>query len=272
MGRQISNDSLLKKLNEGEYSGILNCIKNDPDLDIEPRLENQVKVYYKKTLIMTLYPRRQPRLLSKGYCLNRFQPVLDLKLPENYFESAKIVVESHKKDIKKNLEFSIQQKIAKDNRSDKNRYWVLDMEYQFSQRNVTNRIKEKTRFDLVTLDLLQNKIMLLELKQGLGALSGNAGIDNHYKRYAEHVEHPQFKSALRNDIKGIIQSKKQLGLLDFDATNIMKIIDYADIGFGYVFAYTSENELDTYKKQFDRKYLTLYLDAKVDKYILNDEI
>ena len=273
MGRSFSNNRLLDKLIKGEYLQILNCVKNDDDLRFEMRIDNQAKVYYKKSLIMTLYPIRQPKLIATGYCNNkRLQPELFLNTPEFYFESAKKLVECHKSEVKKNIEFAIQQKIAKDNNSLLNQFLVIDMEYQFAQAKVKSRTNDKTRFDLLALDLKGKKIMLLELKQGIGSLAGNAGVDDHFRRYQEHVLHPQFQSALKEDVTGIIWSKAQLGLCEYKVSDIGFQIDQAEIDYAYVFAHHSESELIKYKQLFGLKFTTLYLGVNADKYILKDDI
>ena len=271
MGRMISNARLLNKLITGVYLPILNWIKNDPDLSIEIRIKNQPKVYYKKSLLLTLFPNREPELLAPGYWNGSLQPVLDLNSPGLYFEAAKMMVETHK-EVKGNIEFMIQQKIARDNSSIQNQFLVIDMEYQFAQEKVKNRTNGKTRFDLVALDLKLNKIMLLELKQGLGSLSGNAGVDDHFLRYREHIEHPQFQTALREDVKGIISFKNQLGLWKFNASGLELQFNQAEIDYGYVFAAHSQTELNIYKLQYGEKYTTLYLDAQANNYILSDDI
>jgi hypothetical protein len=269
MGRMLSNARLLDKLLTGEYLPILNLVKNDRDLSIEIRIKNQPKVYYKKSLLLTLFPNREPQLLAVGYWKENLQPVLDLNFPGLYFDTAKKLVEKHI-DVKKNIEFTIQQKITKDNNSLRNQFLVIDMEYQFAQEKVKNRTNGKTRFDLVALDLKLNKIMLLELKQGLGSLSGNAGVDDHFLRYQEHIIHPQFQSALREDIKGIISSKNQLGLWAFNASSLVLQVDQAEIDYAYVFAAHSSAELILYKQQYGEKYTTLYLEVQANDYILKD--
>ena len=272
MGRSFSNNRLLYKLINGEYLPILNHVKNDDNLRIEMRIGNQAKVYYKKSLLMTLFPIRQPALLTTGYWEKGIQPELIPNNPEVYFEAAQKLVELHKKDKRKNKEFEIQQKIAKDNSSIQNQFLVVDMEYQFAQEKALNRTKGKTRFDLVAFDLKRNKIMLLELKQGLGSLSGKAGVEGHFLRYEEHFVHLQFQSALKDDVKGIIWSKNQLGLWVFDVADLLKKIEHAEIDYGYVFAAHSEAELIKYKQQYGQKYTTLYLDANANNYTLNDVI
>ncbi|MFD0836021.1 hypothetical protein ACFQ0I_09615 [Mariniflexile aquimaris] len=270
MGRYFSNNKLLDKLTKGEFLPILNYIIRDDSLRIEMRINNQAKIYYKKSLVMTLFPMRQPELLSSGYWRESIQPVLDLESPDLYFKSAKKFVENHKRDIKENIEFEIQQKIAKNNSSINNRFLIIDMEYQFEQRKVTNRTNDKTRFDLVALDLKLNKIMLLELKQGLGTLTGNSGIDDHYLRFRQHISHPQFQTALKSDIKGILQSKQLLGLFEFDVNALIVGLDKAEIDYAYVFAAHSDVEMESYKKDFGSKYKTLYLDSQANNYTLND--
>ena len=78
MGRMLSNARLLDKLLTGEYLPILNLVKNDPDLSIEMRIKNQPKVYYKKSLLLTLFPNRKPELLAVGYWKEDIQPILDI--------------------------------------------------------------------------------------------------------------------------------------------------------------------------------------------------
>lgn len=272
MGRSFSNNRLLDKFVNGEYLPLLNYVKKDNDFRIEMRIGNQAKLYYKKSLIMTLFPIRNPKLLASGYWKNGFQPELILNLPEGYLETAKILVECNKREVKNNIEFTIQQKIAKDNNTDKNRFLVIDMEYQFAQKKVIKRTNKKTRFDLLALDLKLNKIMLLELKQGLSSLTGNAGVDDHFLRYQEHFQHPQFQLALKEDVKGIIWSKRQLGLWKFNSIKLESLVDQFEIDYGYVFAAHTQAELTTYKQQYGNKYMTLYLDVKENDYILNDDI
>lgn len=272
MGRSFSNNRLLDKLIKGEYVHILEYVKKDDFLRIEMRVNNQAKIYYKKSLIMTLFPSREPMLLSSGYYQNKPKPVLILDNPESYFISAKQLVEEHKRDIKKNIEFEIQQRIAKVNSTTNNRFLVLDMEYQFAQDKVQNRTKEKTRFDIVAIDLKFNKIILFELKQGLNSLSGTSGADDHFVRYQEHIKHPQFITALREDVKGILWSKKQLGLFDFDINQIMQKIEQAKIDYAVIFAAHTIEELNRYKQQFGSKYKTIYINIQSNNFILNDGI
>lgn len=272
MGRYFSNNRLLDKLTKGEYLPVLNRIKQDNDLRIELRIKNQVKVYYKKSLVLTLFPIRKPKLLSVGYWKGVTTPVLELESPGPYFEAAKKLVDIHKRDIKRNVEFEIQQKIARANASLQNKFLILDMEYQFSQEKVKSRTKEKTRFDLVGYYIEKNKILLLELKQGLGSLSGISGVNDHYKRYVEHIEHPQFQSAVLDDVKGILWSKQQLGLIDFDTKELIQQIDEAEIDYAFVFAAQSEDEMQRYKRRFGNVYKTLYLDAQGKHLILKDEL
>lgn len=221
---------------------------------------------------MTLFPIRKQMLLSSGYYENKPKPVLILDKPESYFEIAKQLVEEHKRDIKKNTEFEIQQLIANANSTNKNRFLVLDMEYQFEQKKVIKRTKAKTRFDIVAIDLQLNKIMLFELKQGVNSLSGNSGADDHFYRYLEHKNHAQFISALREDIKGILWSKKQLGLIDFDISKIMQQVEQAGIDFSVIFAAHTHEELNYYKQNYGNKYKTIYINIKSNNFILKDGI
>lgn len=271
MGRILTNKRLLDKLTDGEYALLLKYIKNDVELSLEIRIDNQIKVYYEKSLVLTLFPIREPKVLSKGYWNGKNEPRLNVNKPEDYFVEIKDYVRNHK-DFKANKEFVIQQKICRDNNSISHQFLFFDMEYQFSQEKISERTNLKTRFDLVAYGFRDNKIVLFELKQGLGATDYNSGVYDHFIRYLEHKKHPEFNNSLLEDAQGILQSKAKLELIDIRVLDNLNHIKEAEIDFAFIFATVSTKELEQYKKRYGSKYKTYYLNINSDKYLIKDEL
>ena len=266
MARTI-NKAMESRLLNGMYLNILKAVKKDSDLNLEVRTSSKVIIYYRKSKILTLFSRRKtPELLSKGYWKNDVIPKLNMNHPESYFQYAKKKVKDYK-SIKANEEFRIQQKISVDNASTENRYWVIDMEYQFAQNIIKNRIANKTRFDLVSIDLKERKIVLMELKQGMDSSVGKSGIDDHFKRYQEHIAHPEFKTWLHNDVKSIIDSKVKLGLYNSEIQTYINDINEMEIDFLAVFAYQDNAEKQRYSINYPNA-KTIFINKNSDKYIL----
>jgi len=263
------NSKLLSKLIEGEFNNILNCVIGDTELCFEIRVKSEAVVYYKKSKILSLLPKRkEPKVLDKGYWMNGEEPLLDLQRPELYFELAKRLVDNFTSNRKNNLEFSIQQKILLDNNSDKNQFLVVDMEYQFAQDIIKERTKKKTRFDLLAVDIINNKVAILELKQGFASVKGNSGILDHKNRYNEHVNHSDFTKALISDIKSIIKQKEILGIYNFPTDKIVNNLNNVPIEFIVVFAYKDNKEKERYQNKYGKDKTTLFVDINDSSYIL----
>lgn len=270
MPRKLS-DSLMSKLLTGEYQEILRLVKNDPDLYIGIRIHSQAIVYYKKSKVLTLRSRSEPILLESGYYRNSEKPFLDLNNPGVYFGDCKAYVNMHA-EVKGNIEFSNQQKIADDNDSLENPFLVLDMEYQFDQRQIKHRTTRKTRFDLIAIDHNKNEILLLEVKQGFTSSSGKSGVDDHIDRYGEHNKHDSFSLYLKRDISNVIIQKKELGIFDFNTDGILSRLNDADINMRIVFAYNTPEEMDRYKKRHGNDKQLLFVDKRKANYIIEYDV
>jgi hypothetical protein len=270
MARYLTS-KLISELKTGKYSNILKCAIEDSELSLEIRTASVAMVYYKKSKILSLHSRRkEPKLLSKGYWKNEEEPFLDLQNPEVYFISAKHHVDNFTTK-KKNIEFSIQQKILSDNNSDKNPFLVIDMEYQFAQNIINERTKKKTRFDLVGVDLMNDKVMLFELKQGFSSSEGNSGVSDHISKYQEHINHPEFSKLLISDIIRLIVQKGQLGIYKFDTMPIVHKLDKTSIEFSIIFAYKSNEEMDRYLNKYGKHSKTLFINTLNSNFTLRED-
>lgn len=268
---RLLKPGLLLRLKEGEFRKILEGVHNDPELSLEIRTSSVAMIYYKKSKVLSLHSRRkEPKILAEGYWRGEEQPVIDLQMPEDFFSHAKKLIDKHKKN---NVEFAIQQKILADNNSDMNPYLIVDMEYQFAQDIIVERTKEKSRFDLVAIDLIHNKIILFELKQGFASSEGKSGVTDHLSKFTEHINHPEFRKALIEDIKWIIVQKESLGIYAFDSKLIIHKLTDATVEFNIIFAHKDELEKLRYQQKYGNKHKTLFVDITDSNYILRaDEL
>lgn len=126
MSRKLSA-GLIDRLLKADYKKLLNVIRNDQELSLEIR-DKEAIVYHHKKKILTLCESKEAVLLSDGYLReNQVKPTLDLNNPSKYLNAAKEIVRSHSKQ----MEFVVQQNIAKSNQTQESKYFVVDMEYAF---------------------------------------------------------------------------------------------------------------------------------------------
>ena len=226
-GRYITATHV-EALKNGVFKTLFEYIKADPELTLEIRMNNTTMIYYQKCKILTTHLDRNDNpivsmLEAKYYNGNEDQkPSVDIEdirnlrsktKIENYFKSAKKLIYF----FKKKEEFIYQQNIAMGNHSYDNKYLVVDMEWQFPQEGVVERIS-RTRPDLVVVDTEKNEegyndIYLAEIKVGIGAKGGKSGIVDHLRRTNEIIDSEPACAALVKDVESIIDNKTALGLI-----------------------------------------------------------
>jgi hypothetical protein len=247
---------LIKELKEGKYAKILREIIQDPELSLEVRTGGEAKVYYNKGCVLTLSAKKFKGLDPKYIKDGRPVPETDLKNPKKYLSEVKELVRAHSKK----LEFSIQQNIATSNRGANCEYFIVDMEYQFPQHDIPEyqRLGDKTRIDLVGIERETGNIILFELKQGLSALSGKSGVEDHFDKMMQHIDNVNFDKILREDVATIIKDKKELGIIP---ANTPEPKPDGRIKIIYIFAYNSDEDRVEYEKKYD-SYKTIYIDTR----------
>ena len=237
--RQISQ-AHLNAYKSGQLSKLFKVIIEDPELSFEIRMANQVMIYYRKDKILTIQECKngnfKVEILDSKYFKEGTGPTSFFDTDEHmlytlmhtadlrdYLKQAKKLVHAYKMG----LEFEVQQNIALGNHSFKNRFVVVDMEWQFSQEKIKaeDRIS-KTRIDLVLVDTLKNEeglndIYLAELKVGLGATEGSSGTIDHVNKTFEIINKPEACNALLDDVSNIIKQKIELGLLDGECPDLV---------------------------------------------------
>ena len=267
MARKISKEHIDAYKN-GIFKKLFEVIKEDPELTFEIRMEDQVMIYYHKDKILTTkwHKRIKPEIIildEKYYSKYNNKPSVcfdneyELNRKEDirsYFREAKKLVYVYKMGA----EFNIQQNIALGNNSfnDKNRFLVVDMEWQLSQMSIpeNERIKPTTRIDLVIVDMEKdsegyNDIYLAELKLGLGATEGNSGTIDHVNKTWNIIKNEKACASLFEDVESIIEQKEELGLIKGE---------HKDFHFGkrpkmmLILAYRGEDEEKKLKAEFEK--------------------
>lgn len=214
------NEKLIKRMTHGDLEPLLSYIKTESKkLRLEVRRKGKAFVYYKKCKILDLGLASYN--IDKKYFENKQKPddIKDkvIKNPDQYFKDTLSIVDKwlskHPKE-----EFETQQYIACENQNKNDRYIILDMEYNFSQSDIeeNNRVK-RAGFDLLGIERQTGKIVFFEVKKGLKALTGKAGIKTHIEDFEECLygrNKDVFRKNLIDDINNILSNKKKLGLID----------------------------------------------------------
>jgi len=255
MARKINN-KLIQRMTQGDLLPLLNYIKTEKKLRLEVRQEGKAIVYYKKCKILEL--GADSFHIDGKYFVNGKEPEnmgdKVINNPEQYFKDTLSVVKKWLENNRKE-EFKTQQNIASDNQEKNDRYIILDMEYNFSQSKIDeDKRMKRAGFDLLGVERETEKIVFFEVKKGLKALSGNAGIKSHINDFENclyGMNKDEFRNNLIVDIKNIVSDKKKLGLIDnFDLPDTFSV---DDIDLTFVFEAVDCNNSD-YSKIFEEEY------------------
>lgn len=267
MSRKLSDLLLQKLAPKGDYANILKVVIRDKELSLEIR-NGKAIIYYQKGKILTL-SNKGLELLANGYYKEKYTPddfkskypdKLIEEHPEQYFEEAKSFINKYGS----RTEFTIQQLIASENTSIDNDYLVIDMEYQYEQKNVPqNERIDFTRIDLLAIEKESKDIVLFELKQGVNSLKGNSGITEHIRKSNILIENKRCANAIREDVKTIINQKVELKLLPEEAKNYIK--EEANIKFMFIFVHSNKEEKKEYDRILNQKIPTIYLNFILKK-------
>lgn len=231
MARKI-HEKLIERMTNGDLIPLLNFLKtNKEKLRLEVRQVGKAFVYYKKCKILELGLNSYS--IDEKYFENNSKPT-DIKNqvinnPELYFKETLLVVDSWLNKHRKQ-EFETQHNIAIHNQDKDDKYIILDMEYNFSQNEIekSKRVK-RAGFDLLGIERQTGKIVFFEVKKGLKALTGTAGIQTHIVDFEECLygrNKKEFRMNLIKDIRNIISDKRKLGLIEnFDLPATLSIED-----------------------------------------------
>ena len=267
MARKI-NSKLLERLISGDLSPLLNFVKNDKDLRLEVRQNGRAFIYYRKGKALEIGLKTFS--VDEKYVKNTILTIPDTNLakskPADYFKQMKKIIDNYVDNIKNRPEFDTQQKIASNNQEKNDKYIIIDMEYAFPQSNLekSKRLK-RAGFDLLGLERTTGKVIFFEVKKGIGALEGDAGIKSHIKDFELYLfgeSKEDFREILKKDIENIISDKNELGLIEYSLPDNYEINDN---NIDFIFVYEPDESdvvgsINEYKKIFNQE--TEKLDSK----------
>jgi len=217
MPRKINPKLIKRLLDEKDLKPLLDYIKSDQTLRLEVRQQGKAYVYYRKGLALKIG-------LDSFEVNEKYENVPELVLaktnPPEYFQKIKqsIDIWVNNPEKKHRPEFDVQQAVAAKNQNTQNKYLILDMEYNFAQDDIAEpeRLKQ-AGFDLLGIERRTNKAVFFEVKKGLNALRGNAGIRTHIEDFENFLyknkNQQVFRDNLTADLKNILQDKITLGLI-----------------------------------------------------------
>ena len=209
--RKIDN-KLIDRMTNGDLLPLLNHVKSDSDLRLEVRQNGDAFIYYRRGKALEIKNLKVDEKYGNV-------PSTDLAISDarEYFKLIKKSIDDWRNDNPK-PEFDTQQNIAKYNQGKDDKYIILDMEYAFGQSKIEKDNREKCGvFDLLGIERETNRIVFFEVKRGMGAVSGDSGVEAHvvdFENYLFGKNSKTFRTNLIKDIKNIIEDKTALGILN----------------------------------------------------------
>ncbi len=198
-------------MTNGDLLPLLNHVKSDSNLRIEVRQNGDAFIYYRRGKALEIKDLKVDKKYGNV-------PSTELAITDSreYFKLIKKSIDNWRFNNPK-PEFDTQQNIARYNQDKDDKYIILDMEYAFGQSKIEEVNREKRGvFDLLGIERETNRIVFFELKRGMGAVSGDSGVEQHildFRKYLFGKNSKTFRTILIKDIKNIIEDKISLGIL-----------------------------------------------------------
>ncbi len=267
--RQLSKRFVESLTKAGIRKDILDYITRDPELDMQLR-GDYINVYYKGGSILKIKPRSyfldemyfndSDKMRSKyakddpnihaDLVKQRDELVMLLKngQPDDYFSKAKAVMDMWALSLSDKVEFEEkkeQQEIAIANRRDTD-FVVLDLEYavssvsEFAYNGTLD--KKVPRFDIIAIH--NGRLVVIELKKGLGALDNTSGIKPHMDCFEYTIGRDSDKLFVK-EMQELLHQKQAFGLMDEN----LEIRDERPL---FMFAFADEAGKDEFACFVDR--------------------
>ena len=236
LGRAISDDllNLFKKdaknpSKNGKLSIITEIVRQDPYLDLEMR-GDCVILYYRGGKLLTIRGIDDYETLDDKYYISEDEARVsfDIMNPFEYISKAKFIIDKHeaaqiecsdnmKRLVSKLGEKEIQQRVVYENNlsvnAEKTEYFIADVEWADNsvlggRADIVAFRWERKNHGKRTL-----KLVLIEVKQGDGAISGKNGLKKHYEDFLKFKANKETVTTVGQDMLSILKQKYQLGLV-----------------------------------------------------------
>jgi hypothetical protein len=278
LGRGIHSKVFLKALESGKLKLMLDVINTDMhrDLDVQIR-NNYLNIYYNGGNIAKVNSENSIEFDAFYFCLekdrSRNEIVKDKVAMDALKEKRDALIAAFKKgdyaayfsEAKKVMDAWLslynkperkeQHQLSLENRYGKSDYTIIDLEYEVSTESAfackltsANGKAKKPRFDIIAVDRT-GKLCVIEFKKGSGALTGIAGLQEHYACYQHSIglNHKPFVDEMRN----LLKEKQALNLID---KKVEIIAPEPEFMFAYAYA---SNHKEREDRLFEREYTKL---------------
>jgi len=242
---RILDKNFVKELLAGSLKGCLEYVINDDTLDLEIR-ENYINIYYRGGNALKVnkngkdyqyefddnYIKETNPVISKAE-LDKLRNQPDWN---NYFPKAKQTMDFYFSKHR-NEEGEFQQLVVRENNyssiANGTDYFIIDIEYD-NHKNA--------RFDIIAVEwpsetskrkLSKNykpKLVIIEMKYGDGALSGDAGMEEHGNDFSKFISNPTDLNDFKKEMLCLFKQKRALGLIPClsNSNNSNEIIEFAE--------------------------------------------
>ncbi len=276
LGRGIRKSEFQKSLREGNLKKMLEIINADNNLDVQIRKEylnvyycggNIVKVNSEKSIGFDMYyyylqkdGRSKKDILNDENIVNGLRSERDELIKKfkegdyrDYFNKAQNIMDKWFKR-NPNPERSDQHKLSLENQYGKSDYAIIDLEYQVSTKCdfactyiPAGKDKPKNpRFDIIAVNKA-GKLCVIELKKGVGALSGPSGLKEHWNCYKNSID--RNPDSFREEMEYVLKQKQEFKLL----SNKIKIVNVKP-EFMFAYAYDEKNADEEQDTLFQNEY------------------
>jgi hypothetical protein len=286
-GRGIHNQKFLKSLQTGNLSKMLAVINAYKDLDVQIR-NDYMNVYYRGGNIarvksensfefdefyfyleMSTKPKKE---IEKDVTIvnglksqrNNLTKKFKERDYQGYFSEAKTVMDNWLK-INPKPERILQHQLTIENQYNSSDYTIIDLEYEVSTLSnfactfiPKGKDKpKKPRFDIIAINK-QGQLCVIELKRGIGSLSGTSGLKEHWDCYQQSImrNHRPFM----DEMNLILKQKKEFGLLNHDLE-----IKHPEPVFMFAYSFDEKDSIDNQEKAFKEEYQKIGLPIQVIK-------
>ena len=236
IGRAINNDLLnLFKAdvnnpsNNGKLCAITEIVRQDPYLDFEMR-GDCVILYYRGGKLLTIRGVDDYETLADEYYISDDKARLpfDIKNPFEYISKAKYIIDQHeaaqiecsdnkKRKVSKLGEKEIQQRVVYENNmsvnAEETEYFIADIEWADNSVLGGRADIVAFRWERMNHGKRSLKLVLIEVKQGDGAIFGKNGLKKHYEDFMKFKANKDSVTTVGLDMLSILKQKYQLGLI-----------------------------------------------------------
>ena len=276
LGRGLHSDKWDNAFGEdGKLGGLIEMVKKDDELVLQIREDyfnvyykggNMLKVssensfqfdynYYKCEIDLDTQEQRNKRIDKRRSVLESLKKTRDYK---TFIDEMKKLMDKYWIWLYNEKHRSLHEKDTQHalciSNTESTDYTIIDLEFQVSTRKDciyhyepssiprhpgVDVYEKSPRFDIIAVRNIDHRLCVIELKNGLDALTGKSGIGDHADSFEGSIgKNPLAELTFTNEMKKVVSDKKRFKLLSDD----FNIDEKLPIEFIYAYAFKSEDE------------------------------